>query len=74
MRRTNGVTKMIYYECYLYRPDGSICGASPILREKDVEAIEVARRIFIGRDDAIHVELWQDGRQVYAQKARAQAS
>jgi hypothetical protein len=65
---------MIYYECYLYRSDGSICGASPILREKDVEAIDVARQIFTGRDDAICVELWQESRQVYAQKARAQAS
>jgi hypothetical protein len=65
---------MNYYECYLYRPDGSICGASPILRPKDVEAIEVARQIFTGRDDASCVELWQDDRQVYAQKARAHAS
>ena len=65
---------MVYYECYLYRPDGSICGASPILRQKDVEAIEVARQIFTDRNDASLVELWQDNRQVYAQKTRETAS
>jgi len=65
---------MVYYECYLYRLDGSICGASPILRKKDVDAIEVARGIFTGRNDASSVELWQDDRQVYAQKSRAAAS
>ena len=65
---------MVYYECYLYRPDGSICGASPILRRKDVDAIEVARHIFTGRNDASSVELWQDDRQVYAQKSRVAAA
>lgn len=65
---------MNYYECYLYRADGSICGASPILRHKDVEAIEQARAIFTRRSDAQSVELWQDERQVYAHKERAIAS
>lgn len=68
---TRCASNMLYYECYLYRSDGSICGASPVLRRKDVEAIEVARQIFTGRGDATSVELWQDKRQVYAQKARA---
>ena len=61
---------MNYYECYLYRQDGSICGASPILRGKDVDAIETARNIFTHRGDAKSVELWQDDRQVYTQKEK----
>ena len=65
---------MNYYECYLYRADGSVCGASPFLRAKDVEAIEFAAQIFAERNDARSVELWQDERQVYAHKERAIAS
>jgi hypothetical protein len=65
---------MIYYECYLYRADGSICGASPFLRAKDVEAIAFAHQIFSERGDARSIELWQDERQVYVHKENAIAS
>ena len=55
---------MLYYECYLYRPDGSICGASPLLRDDDEKAAEAAREIFMQREDAASFELWQENRQV----------
>ena len=56
---------MTYYECYLYRADGSVCGASPLFRPGDDEAMEVARHIFAQRGDARRFELWQDDRQIH---------
>lgn len=65
---------MLYYECYLYRSDGTICGASPLFRDGDLAAMEVARQIFAHRDDAHSIELWQDDRQVHIQAKPAAAS
>lgn len=65
---------MLYYECYLYRPDGSICGASPLLRDDDSTAMEAAWQILTHRNDARTVELWQDNRRVHVQAKPAAAS
>jgi hypothetical protein len=59
---------MIYYECYLYRADGTVCGASPLLRRDDQDAMEIARHIFAQRNDARRFELWQDERQVHVEE------
>jgi hypothetical protein len=53
-----------YYECYFYRADGTVCGASPLLRSDDRAARDMARHIFAQRGDAERYELWQDDRQV----------
>jgi hypothetical protein len=65
---------MTYYECYLYRADGSVCGASPLFRQGDHEATEVARQIFAQRGDARRFELWQDDRQVHIEDDTARSN
>lgn len=56
---------MLYYECYLYRPDGTICGASPFTEADDGEARRVARSILAQRHDAVRCELWQEDREIF---------
>jgi hypothetical protein len=65
---------MVYYECYLYRADGTVCGASPLLRQSDGDAVELARRIFIHRGDANRFELWQEERRIHVEEHVRQAS
>jgi len=67
----NRIKPMRYYECYLYRADGSVCGASPLLRKSDDEAAELARQILAQRHDAQRFELWQEDRRVAAESPAA---